>query len=369
MSEKLVLHLTSMHSRKYGALEHYILEVARLCRDKGYRTVLQYESMPASEEYRAQLEEIDVEILIRPISGKSPWAVKNVVKMIKNLRPQVVQTQFVSKPVLLVASCVSKSTGVAKFVHTAACNQHIAGTSLKGRCFNLCDHVLAVSNAVAEDLVRGGVKAEIVATLYRGLANNPVRSAEEGRRLRREFAIPEEAVVLACSAFDAPFKGLDVLLDSVSEITAAYPDLHLINIGVNPERSRLPDYANNLGLGNRVRWAGIRDEGWQVLQAADIYVQPSRSEGFGLSILEAMALELPVVATRTGGIPEAVAEGETGLLANAGDVSSLVQTLCEMLSKRSSWKTMGRAGYQRYRQIFSGHRSAQTLVEKYYCLT
>jgi glycosyltransferase involved in cell wall biosynthesis len=182
------------------------------------------------------------------------------------------------------------------------------------------------------------------------------------------LGIADNATILACIAWDSPIKGLDILLDALKLINLQCFPVHLIVIGVDPERSTLPDRAARLGLCGRVHWTGIMDNGWKILNAADVYVQPSRSEGLPLTILEAMSLKLPIVATKVGGIPEVVVDGETGYLARCADPASLAVALEKMLCQPYSWKSMGEAGYLRYLHHFRGDNSIKTLVKDYYGL-
>src|SRR5688572_28462531 len=109
-------------------------------------------------------------------------------------------------------------------------------------------------------------------------------------------------MVLANIAFDAAFKGVDLLLEAFQSVRAAKGDVYLIQVGIDPVTSQLPWTAEQLGIDPYVRWVGTRDTGWRLLQAADIYVQPSKfGEGLPLAIMEAMALRLPVVATHVAG--------------------------------------------------------------------
>ena len=162
MSKNLVVHLTSMGSSKYGAIEHYLLEVARCCHDRGVKTLLQYESTPLSEEYLSDLKKVGAELVVTPVRSRSMSSPINAMRIIQSARPRVVHTHFVSKSVLLAVAAASRAFGVSKLVHTQHSCHDIAHSSWKGFCFNFCDHVLAVSNAIAEDLRKGKVKTEIV---------------------------------------------------------------------------------------------------------------------------------------------------------------------------------------------------------------
>ena len=116
----------------------------------------------------------------------------------------------------------------------------------------------------------------------------------------------------------------------------------------------------------RIHAAGILDDARLILHAADLYVQPSRSEGISLAIMEAMDRGLPVVATPVGGIPEAVLDGTTGLLASSPTPAALAQALERMLAEGSRWPAMGQAGRMRCRSLFSGEQSVRDFVARYF---
>lgn len=355
-----------MHSTKYGALEHYLVETAGLCASKGYRTVLQYESLPQSASYLQNLKDFNAEIKVLPTQVNLYQSFRRIMSLITAVRPEIVQTHFVNKNVLFVTPKLARLIGVRRLVAMVHSNPHFKGKSPRRLAFNQYDHILAVSNAVAANLVFAGVTPKIIATHYLGLSGSRETSVQLRAQYRQEFGIPPHAPVLACIAFDAPFKALDILLTAFAKVVHNCPQAHLIHVGVDPECSSLPAQAANLGLSGKVHWAGIRDNGWQVLNAADIYVQSSRfAEGLPLSIMEAMALKLPVVATQVAGIPEAVTDSETGYLVEAGNPDYLAEAIQRLLNQPDKWKTMGEAGYLRYLQLFQAKNSVKSLVENY----
>lgn len=366
MSNKAILHLTGMHSTKYGALEHYLVEVASLCASKGYQTVLQYESMPQSTLYLQDLKDVNAEIKVLSTQTNLYQSLLRLTALIAAVRPETVQTHFVNKNVLFVTPKLARLWGAHRLIAMVHSNPHFKGKSPRRLAFNQYDHILPVSEAVAANLVYAGVEPGIITTHYLGLSGLRETSAQLRAQYRQEFGIPSQAPVLACIAFDAPFKALDILLTAFAKVVHNYPQAHLIQVGVDPERSNLPGQAANLGLSDKIHWAGIRDNGWQVLNAADIYVQSSRfAEGLPLSIMEAMALKLPVIATQVAGIPEAVIDNESGYLVEAGNPDYLAQAIQRLLNQPDKWKAMGEASYLRYLQLFQAENSVKSLVEKY----
>jgi glycosyltransferase involved in cell wall biosynthesis len=121
----------------------------------------------------------------------------------------------------------------------------------------------------------------------------------------------------------------------------------LLFVGDGEERPALQQLARELGLEHFVRFLGTRDDVPRLLQAADAFLLSSISEGIPLTLIEAMATGLPCVATRVGGVPEVVADRESGLLANAGDSDQLAGHLARLASDVQSGRRIGQAGRNR----------------------
>ena len=365
---KTILHLTCMRSTKYGGIERYILETARECSRFGYGTVVQYQEHPRSDTYLHDLKAIGVEVVTQELK-LNPL---NVAKLISHARPDVIHTYFPNGAVLFEIAIIAKALGVRKILAMVLSMPETPNMSpikkyAYKHAYNHYDQVICISNAIAEQFSYCGVNKNILSTLYLGVFHHVQRSSELRETYRRKFMVYDHDNVIACIAFDTKFKGLDVLLKSFQKICQDFSNVHLIIIGVNPESSQLPIMARDLRISGRVHWAGILDEGWQVLNAADVYVQPSRfAEGLSLATIEAMALKLPVVATKVAGPGEIVLDGETGFLCTPDDVDSLTSALGEILKQPEQWERMGKAGYTRYMEMLRGERSVETLVRKYY---
>jgi glycosyltransferase involved in cell wall biosynthesis len=362
-----VLHLTGMISTKYGSMERYLLETVRQCSLEKYGSVLQYEALPASDEYLAELELVGAEVIVMPTVIRSPSNAVRLARLVGRLRPRVIHTHFLEMHAILIAALAGRVLGTASTIAMVHNVRHLTRRSLARHAYNRCDHVLAVSDAVRSDLLNGDVRPEIVRTHYLGLIGVGEGVSPERGRLRDDLGIPRSATVIGNIAFDAGFKGVDVLLEAFQSVRAARDDAYLIQVGIDPAKSLLPRTAKRLGIDRYVRWAGIRDAGWRLLQAADFYVQPSRfGEGLPLAIMEAMALHLPVVATHVAGNAEAVVNDITGVLVAPNDVRALAQGLLTAIQSPECWDAWGKAGRQRYEKLFDGQRSVETLLSTYY---
>jgi glycosyltransferase involved in cell wall biosynthesis len=365
---KTVLHLTGMNCTKYGAMEKFLGEIVRMCRDRGFSSVLQYESTPTSDEYLGVLEELGAEVIVRRTRPRKPKTILGTVELLRSTRAQVVQTHFAETHVLALAATLGRLAGARRVVSMVHSVYGYTGPASARFAFNRFDHVLAVSEAVRRDLVAAGVKDHLVKTHYMGLVGEYIPSPAKRQAIRAELGIPADAVVIGNIAFDAPSKGVDVLLAAMHEVLKDRRDLFLLQVGVDPAVSSLRSIALDLGIGDYLRWAGICDSGWQMLHAADFYVQPSRSEGLPLGIMEAMSLRLPVIATTVGGNQEAIIDGETGVLVPPEDPDLLAAAILELTRRRSAWSTLGEAGHARFRRLFDGHRSVTRLVDAFYSI-
>ena len=357
-----------MRSTKYGGIEHYIVETARQSNEYGYKTVVQYEECPESTTYCNELKALGVKVVILRSNINLLQDARQITKLIRTVRPTVIQTYFPSRSTRLLTPIIARMLGVHKTIATVLSMYHFSKTSLIARfSYNRYDKVMCISNAIAKNLLDAGVNPHSISSLYMGVFGHVQYSEELRYQLRSELQIPKQNKVFACIAFDVCFKGLDVLLRSFEKVSEDRSDINLIIVGVDPEQSQLPGLAETLGISERVHWAGIRDEGWRVLSASDIYVQSSRSaEGLSIATIEAMALKLPVVATRVAGPAEIVLHEETGYLCEPDNVESLAEVMRSILDQPEKWKKMGEAGYQRYVEMLRGEKSVEKLIQSYY---
>ena len=128
-----------------------------------------------------------------------------------------------------------------------------------------------------------------------------------------------------------PRKGHRTLIDAMVRVTERLPDARLVIVGDGPERAALAAYVENRGLGSAVQFAGTVYPTTELLADADLFVFPSLVEPQGLALLEAYAAAVPVVASRTGGIPEMLEDGQDGLLVEPGNARALADAILRMI--------------------------------------
>ena len=158
-------------------------------------------------------------------------------------------------------------------------------------------------------------------------------------------------------------KGIDTALQALALLAGDYPDLHYAVVGVGEEHEALQDEARELGIGDRVRFlTEVPDRDLPALyNTAEVYLGVSRLleqrvEGFGISLVEASACGVPVVAGRSGGIPEAVRDGETGLLVHAERPEAVAEALRRLLNDPSLRRRLGQAGRRAVESFYNWDR-------------
>jgi glycosyltransferase involved in cell wall biosynthesis len=213
----------------------------------------------------------------------------------------------------------------------------------------------------------------LVRTLRNGIVVPERRPGGGDRdRLRTELGVgPGDRAIATVGRLDEPKKGLAVLLRAVARLARDMqgmdggPSFRLVMVGEGPARQALEALTRAHEIGHLVRFAGERRDVGDLLPAFDLFAQPSLWEGFGVTVLEAMAAGLPVVASRVGGIPEIVRDGETGLLVPAGDADALAAALLRLLEDPGLAALMGRAGRARLEEQFGIDRMVDETAALY----
>jgi glycosyltransferase involved in cell wall biosynthesis len=226
------------------------------------------------------------------------------------------------------------------------------------------DHLIAVSRAIVRKLEDEGRVGAPVSLIYNGVDMQRYDHQEACCTLREEYDIPESAPIVGVIARLEPEKGHPTLLEAWTRVLTSVPDAHLLVVGEGSRREALEEQAASLGLlgsdpsnprsdlGRRVIFTGRRDDVPAVTAALDIAVLPSYREAQGLSILEAMALSRPVVASAVGGIPEMIEDGRSGLLVPPHDRDALARAVSRLLLDHPYADMLGRAGRELVHERF-----------------
>jgi N-acetyl-alpha-D-glucosaminyl L-malate synthase BshA len=185
----------------------------------------------------------------------------------------------------------------------------------------------------------------------------------ETRCLKERFSKNGEKIIVHTSNF-RPLKRVDDCIRVFGEVRKKIPS-KLLLIGDGPERSNCEYLAKDLGLHDDVTFYGNQESFVEILSVADLFLMPSQSESFGLSALEGMACGVPVVSSNAGGLPELNLHGETGYLAEIGDINKMAEYAVELLSNKNKYRIFAQNARDRAVNLFSTEKIVP-VYEKYY---
>jgi glycosyltransferase involved in cell wall biosynthesis len=228
-------------------------------------------------------------------------------------------------------------------------------------------HIVAMSGAVAEFLEPAHCATTVV---HGGRSPEHFVQADPSPRLREELALTEGDEVITVVARLTPWKGHMVLLDAFRAVHVERPRARLLVVGAptfweETYRHDLQERAEALGCAEAIRWLGFRDDIPQLLALSDVMVLPSFNEPFGIVIVEAMIAGKPVVVCDSGGPPEIVLDGVTGLIVPTRKVGPLADALVELLSDPERSREMGEQGRRRALEHFDSRASVRRIEGLY----
>jgi glycosyltransferase involved in cell wall biosynthesis len=218
----------------------------------------------------------------------------------------------------------------------------------------LVSRYIAVSDSIRLELVDGyGLPSERVITVHNGVEPAPYLAPQDRAAARIEFGLPAEAPVIGLAARFSTQKGLRHLIGAVPLIRAEKPGIVVVIGGSGPLESELREHAAAVEATGSLRWPGFVENMPRFLSALDVYVSPAETEALGIALIEAALAQIPTVATRVGGVPEVVLDGETGVLVAPGDPAALASATLTLLRDREHACALAAAARERCLRDFA----------------
>ncbi len=225
--------------------------------------------------------------------------------------------------------------------------------------------IIAISEAVADVLVDRGVEQDRIVVIRDAVAVDDFEYPTDCTAFRKEFHIPESSLVIAAAGQLIERKGHRFLLDAVARLRKKHTAFRVIIFGEGPLETELREQALTLGLGDHVQFAGFHDNLDALFGCFDLFVHPALAEGLGVVTLKAAAAGVPVIGFRAGGLGEAIAHEQTGLLVSPEDVDGLTAAIEVLLTDADARARFGKAGRARMRAEFSVDTMADRHVALY----
>ncbi len=346
------------------------LKIARLMRDRGHQSFI-FCTENSTLEKEAQIAGIQTV----PVFRKSR-PVHHLVRLIRFLRktkPDVIHTHL-SHDLWLLVPAIHIAGSKARLFLTKRMASGVKKTDpLHRYLYNRTSKIFAISNYIRTSVLNTCPVSEDDVQLMHNAINPDHYSPEKYDKIliRKELGIAADEMVIGIIGRMSPGKGHEEFFHAASQIKQIYPlpicfmIVGEASFGEDDYGNRIKKLAEQLFQQNELLFTGFRKDIPNMLSAMDILAFPSHEESFGNVLLEAMAMNLPVVACNSGGVGDIVVPNETGLLVPPRDADALATALLKLVLNSQKRSVFGKAGRQRVEQFFTDEKFADSLEASY----
>ena len=356
-----------LHSHGYGGAENHALMMMQGQRAAGHEVLF---AGPLDSWLGKACAEAGIEAAHIPMHGLyDPWSHWQLERLVKRWQPDIVHGH------LIRGAAYAGRAGHLDRRPLAVCTAH--ATTAKTH-MQRCAHIIAVSDAVKRNLVAAGYAAERISVVHNGVPDGPWQGTPDGWAaqrvaLRRELGIPEGVFAVANAGRFIHDKGQDLLLQALSQTPGdAQSGVHLYlmgdpatEFGARFEQMRQALHTARPDVAARLHLLGYRKDVQRILPAFDAYALSSRREALPLSLVEAFAARLPVIATTVGGVPEIVLHEDTGLQVPPDDATALGQAMARLHGDRALAARLAASGRQHYEAHLTAERMVASTLDVY----
>ena len=358
----MTLHIVHTEaSQGWGGQEVRILTEAKSLQNLGHRITLL--TPPTAKIYTAA-SNYGLEVVAMPYEKKSIKAIKSTRRWFKNNQPDIVNTHSSIDSWVSAIARIGLDLPIVRTRHISApISKNFSSRWLytKG-----ADHIVTTGMSLRTDIIkRLGINGSKITSIPTGidLQRFSLQSTKSKHAMRKSLGISQDALVIGIAATLRSWKGHDYLLDAFSQISKKHPNTSLLIAGDGPRREVISNWVKASGLAARIHLIGHRDDMPDVLAAMDIFALPSfANEGVPQAILQAMAMQLPVVSTNVGAIEEAVINKKTGLVVMPKDAQALTEALEAMIDDTGMRNTFSINAREWVEQNFSIEYMAQRML-------
>jgi glycosyltransferase involved in cell wall biosynthesis len=233
---------------------------------------------------------------------------------------------------------------------------------------HFCDRVVAVSEGTRLHHIRKGkLSPDKVITLYNGIDLSRFTRPDEAARLekRKALGLPPAAPLIITVAVLRPAKGIQYSIEALPIILGNLPEVHYLVAGGGEYEDHLKGLAKKHGVTDRVIFAGVRNDIPDLLTVSDLFVLPTLDEALPTVLAEAMAAQIPIVASNVGGVPEMITDGSNGLLVPPAVPDRLADACLQLLQSPDRGKGMALTGREVVEQRFNVHQQAKSMSNLY----
>lgn len=343
-----ILHLRDTH--EIGGPGKTILETHRAIDRERFRLhlgVFLTRGESGDSPFVAEARRLGMPVhFIRGFNQFDPRLIGRVISLVKALRVDIVHAHEVKSDVITYLASRLHSIPIITTLHGWI------GNGLRQRLLVALDkfiirgfnRVIAVSRQIEGELIASGVPPDKLHLLHNAIVVERYRRTGQRGALTEVIGQPISSPVIASIGRLSPEKGHADLIDAIAIICRRGHKVSLVLIGDGPERSKLIGQVKSLGLEGSVHLPGYLSEPQRLLEEIDLMVLPSHTEGLPNAALEALLMEVPVLATKVGGTPEVISDGETGRLIPPHSPEALAAGIVEFFANTEKWRRMASRG-------------------------
>jgi glycosyltransferase involved in cell wall biosynthesis len=328
----------------------------------GHRAVLV--AHPEGELLRRMSEGLDL-VPLAPRNEIDLAAAWRLSRVIKQLRPEIVHAHD-PHAVAMAATALSITAPSPRppIVASRRIEFRIAHNSFSRWKYSQVDCFLAISRAVHDRLVADGIPSRKIDIVHEGVDVERVAAMPSGN-VHAVLFLPTHSPVVGNIGALVAQKNHHTLIDAAALVVRAVPDVRFVILGEGELRPTLEDQIKQKHLERHVFLAGFRADVLELMKDFDVFALSSIQEGLCTSLVDAMAAAKPAVATAVGGVPEVVADGETGFLVASRDHHALAEKIVRLLKDEQLRRRMGDAGLARARRLFTVERMVEQTAAVY----
>ncbi len=324
----------------YGGAERHMTLLAKNLNPEKYQVSVIFSDFKQLNGWQEELKNAGIPFKKLKVAHKhDPRHYLQLKKILKAEKPEILHLHLWN-PGSCRYAFFAADPKITKIVATEHDPFPIRGfkKSFKKKCLKKTSHTIAVSNANKEYLIREYPELKTkISAIHNGIDLASFEkelyrfSTQDKARIRHLLfkAAPETFIIITLAALH-PRKGLKYLIQAFKEVHQAIPESKLIILGEGPQKNELEKLIKTLGLIDDVILSGFQKNIPRILKSSDLFVLPSIKEAFGLVLLEAMAAQIPIIATQVGGIPEIIQNHKNGELVPPADSKALADKIIEL---------------------------------------
>jgi glycosyltransferase involved in cell wall biosynthesis len=328
----------------------------------GHRAVLV--AHPQGELFRRMSEGLDL-VPLAPKNEIDLAAGWRLSRVLRRINPQIVHAHDPHAIAMAaLAMAIAAPEPRPRLVASRRIEYRIARNSFSRWKYSQVDRFLAISRAVGDRLIADGIPPARVDVVHEGVDVERI-AAMPARSVHAALFLPAHSPVVGNIGALVPQKAHHTLIAAATVVVKQIPDVRFVILGDGELRRQLEEQIKHHHLERHVFLAGFRADALELLKDFDVFALSSIHEGMCTSLVDAMAAAKPTVATAVGGVPEVVADGETGCLVPVRDHQRMAEQIVRLLKDDSLRRRMGQAGLERARRLFTVERMVTDTVAAY----